>query len=94
MTAADLYFWSVSHYFPQVYIFKTRFRFASGYGNLLHLGNVNISPVDTPILCGIIASVVQCFFAYRVYTLRPSYIWICVLIVLVRSPVRFPGSPY
>lgn len=63
----------------------TLYRFASGYGNLNHLGNVNISPADTPILCGIIAAVVQCFFAYRIFTLRRSYLWICILIVLVRS---------
>ena len=60
-------------------------RYASGFGNLIHLGNVNISPADTPILCGIIAAVVQFFFAYRIYTLRRSYWWICVLIVLVRA---------
>ncbi|KJA23664.1 hypothetical protein HYPSUDRAFT_121053, partial [Hypholoma sublateritium FD-334 SS-4] len=54
------------------------FWFASGFGDLSHLGNVNISPADTPILCGLIAAVVQCFFAYRIYTLRKSYLWICV----------------
>jgi len=58
------------------------FWYATGFGNLIHLGNVNISPADTPILCGIIAAVVQFFFAYRIYTLRRSYWWICVLIVL------------
>jgi len=58
------------------------FWYATGFGNLGHLGNVNISPADTPILCGIIAAVVQFFFAYRIYTLRQSYWWICILIVL------------
>lgn len=59
------------------------FWFASGYGNLNHLGTVNISWVDTPIQCGIIAAVVQCFFAYRIYTLRRSYLWICIVIVFL-----------
>ncbi|KJA15145.1 hypothetical protein HYPSUDRAFT_208133 [Hypholoma sublateritium FD-334 SS-4] len=59
------------------------FWFGSGYGNLTRLGNVNISPADTPILCGIIAAVVQCFFAYRIFTLRRSYWSICVLIILI-----------
>jgi len=59
------------------------FWFASGYGDLIDLGQVQISPVETPIFCGIIAGVVQCFFAYRIFTLRRSYLWICVLIVLI-----------
>ncbi|KJA17065.1 hypothetical protein HYPSUDRAFT_98518, partial [Hypholoma sublateritium FD-334 SS-4] len=56
--------------------------FASGYGNINHLEKVNISRIATPIMCGIIAAVVQCFFAYRIFTLRRSYLWICMLIVL------------
>ncbi|KAF8073435.1 hypothetical protein FPV67DRAFT_1666203 [Lyophyllum atratum] len=67
------------------------FWFASGYGNMLHLGSVYISPADTPILCGIIAAVVQLFFAYRIFTLRRSYLWICVLIVLT-SIVQTAGA--
>jgi len=67
------------------------FWFASGFGNLNHLGNVDISPADTPILCGIIAAVVQCFFAYRIFTLRRSYLWICILIVLT-SMVQTAGA--
>lgn len=63
----------------------TLFRFASGYGNMNHLGDVHISPLDAPIISGIIAAIVQCFFAYRIFILRRSYIWICILIVLVRS---------
>ncbi|KAF5329725.1 hypothetical protein D9619_009481 [Psilocybe cf. subviscida] len=58
------------------------FWFASGFGNMSHIGNVNISPADTPILCGIIAAVVQFFFAYRIFTLRRAYWWISLLIVL------------
>jgi len=65
--------------------------FASGYGNMIHLGNVYISPADTPVLCGIIAAVVQCFFAYRIFTLRRSYLWICVLIILT-SIVQTAGA--
>ncbi|KAF9463517.1 hypothetical protein BDZ94DRAFT_1192579 [Collybia nuda] len=56
--------------------------FASGFGNMLHLDSVYVSPWDTPFLCGIIAAVVQCFFAYRIWKLRTTYWWLCVLIVL------------
>ncbi|KAF8073448.1 hypothetical protein FPV67DRAFT_1666214 [Lyophyllum atratum] len=65
--------------------------FASGYGNMIHLGNVYISPLDTPFLCGIIAAVVQCFFAYRIWTLQRSYRWICVGI-LATSLVQTAGA--
>ncbi|KAF8065018.1 hypothetical protein FPV67DRAFT_1671310 [Lyophyllum atratum] len=56
--------------------------FSSGYGNMIALGDTFISPLDTPFLCGIIAAVVQCFFAYRIWTLKRSYWWLVVLIVL------------
>ena len=58
-------------------------RFASGNGGLTNLELVNVSPLTVPILCGIIATTVQIFFMYRIYTLRPTYWWICVIIVLV-----------
>ncbi|KJA19077.1 hypothetical protein HYPSUDRAFT_204820 [Hypholoma sublateritium FD-334 SS-4] len=67
------------------------FWFGTGYGNLARLGEVNISPADTPIFCGIIAAVVQCFFAYRIFTLQNSYRWVCLLIVLT-SVVQTGGA--
>lgn len=67
------------------------FWFATGFGNMSHIGNVNISPADTPILCGIIAAVVQFFFAYRIFTLRRAYWWISLLIVLT-SLVQTVGA--
>ncbi|KAF5319546.1 hypothetical protein D9619_008575 [Psilocybe cf. subviscida] len=67
------------------------FWFATGFGNMGHIGNVNITPADIPLLCGIIAGVVQFFFAYRIYTLRRSYLWISVLIVLT-SLVQTAGA--
>ncbi|KDR69198.1 hypothetical protein GALMADRAFT_145600 [Galerina marginata CBS 339.88] len=65
--------------------------YASGFGNANHLGNVHLSPADTPLLCGIIAATVQWFFAYRIFTLRRSYLWICILIVLT-SVVQTAGA--
>jgi len=58
------------------------FWFATGFGNLNHLNNVNLGPLDTPILCSIIAAIVQCFFAFRIYTLRKSLLWMSILVVL------------
>ncbi|PPQ96541.1 hypothetical protein CVT26_006390 [Gymnopilus dilepis] len=67
------------------------FWYASGYGNLSHLDDVNLGPADTPILCGIIASIVQCFFAYRIYTLRKSLAWVSILVVLT-SALQVAGA--
>ncbi|KAF9463523.1 hypothetical protein BDZ94DRAFT_601428 [Collybia nuda] len=58
------------------------FWFASGYGNMLRLGDVYVSPWDTPFLCGIIAATVQCFFAYRIWKIQRNYWWLSVLILL------------
>jgi len=58
------------------------FWFATGFGNLIDLGSVNLSPAETPIFCGIISGVVQCFFAYRIFVLQRSLWWMCVVIVL------------
>ncbi|KJA23714.1 hypothetical protein HYPSUDRAFT_39550 [Hypholoma sublateritium FD-334 SS-4] len=61
------------------------FWFGSGFGNVAGLGEVHISPLDVPIFCGIIAAIVQLFFAYRIFTLRRSYLWICILIILTST---------
>ncbi|KAF5329310.1 hypothetical protein D9619_009395 [Psilocybe cf. subviscida] len=58
------------------------FWFATGFSNISHMNNVNITPADVPILCGLVASVVQLFFAYRIYTLRRGYWTICCLIII------------
>ncbi|KAF9460066.1 hypothetical protein BDZ94DRAFT_1311841 [Collybia nuda] len=65
--------------------------FASGYGNMIHLAGVYISPWDTPFLCGISAAVVQCFFAHRIWMLRRNYWWLSVLIVLT-SMIQTAGA--
>jgi uncharacterized membrane protein len=55
--------------------------FAVGYGNLDYLDQTYLSPVDTPMLCGIMASIVQIFYAYRIYALRRSLKWVSVFII-------------
>lgn len=67
------------------------FWFARGYGNMIRLEDTYFSPLDTPFLCGIIAAVVQCFYAYRIYTLQKSYWWICVGIILT-SMIQTAGA--
>ncbi|KAF5329594.1 hypothetical protein D9619_009420 [Psilocybe cf. subviscida] len=58
------------------------FWFATGFSNISHMNNVNITSADVPIISGLIASVVQLFFAYRIYTLRRGYWKICCLIII------------
>jgi hypothetical protein len=46
-----------------------------------YLDQTYLSPVDTPMLCGIMASIVQIFYAYRIYALRRSLKWVSVFII-------------
>lgn len=85
-----MYFWYESHSItPKLGLWSSYLlekpRFATGFSNISHMNNVNLTPVDVPMLCGLIASVVQIFFAHRIYTLRRGYWVICCLIVLVRA---------
>ena len=59
--------------------------FGSGYGNLLELGNVQLSPVDTPMLGAFVAAAVQMFYCYRIYTINKKAWWISVFVALVRD---------
>ena len=47
------------------------------------LDSVNFSPADVPMLYAVIAWIVQFFYAFRVYMLRKSFLWISVVIALV-----------
>lgn len=59
--------------------------FAAGYGNVIMLNEVNFSPFDTPMLGAAIAFMVQLFFAYRIWSLKKSYLWISIIIGLARG---------
>jgi hypothetical protein len=65
--------------------------FAAGFGNMERLGNVHFSPFDTPLLCGIIAGIVQCFFAYRIWTLQRR-LAVVVWGVLLTALIQLVGS--
>lgn len=57
--------------------------FARGFGDMTIIGNPGISPIYTPVMGSIIAFVVQLFFCYRIFVIRRSAWWLCVLIALV-----------
>ncbi|KAF8897958.1 hypothetical protein CPB85DRAFT_192505 [Mucidula mucida] len=56
--------------------------FARGFGDMTIIGNPGISPIYTPVMGSIIAFVVQLFFCYRIFVIRRSAWWLCVLIAL------------
>ncbi|KIL57801.1 hypothetical protein M378DRAFT_360879 [Amanita muscaria Koide BX008] len=59
--------------------------FGAGYGNMIRLDTVYISPFDTPFIGSVVAFVVQLFFCYRIWKLRKGdwYIVVCVIIALI-----------
>ncbi|KAF8058984.1 hypothetical protein FPV67DRAFT_1675970 [Lyophyllum atratum] len=56
--------------------------YASGYGDMRALTDTFISPLDVPILDGILAFVVQLFFCWRIWVLQRS-MWLPISVVLV-----------
>ena len=60
--------------------------FGKGYGNMIKLNTVYISPFDTPLMGSLVALIVQFFFCYRIWKLRKNnwYIIVCVIIGAVR----------
>jgi len=56
--------------------------YAAGYGDMRVLIDPFISPLDVPILDGLLAFIVQSFFCWRIWVLQKS-IWLPILVVLV-----------
>ena len=59
--------------------------FGSGYGNLLELGNIQLSGVDTPMLGAFVAAAVQMFYCYRIYTINKKAWGVSIIVALVRA---------
>ena len=58
--------------------------FASGYGNLNHLNKPFASPFDAPLIESLVSSMVQIFYAYRVWVLSNKQSrWFCLTILIV-----------
>jgi uncharacterized membrane protein len=60
-------------------------RFGEGYGNMTYLDETYLSPLDTPALCGIMAAIVQMFYAFRIVSLRKSLRWVAGWICLTSA---------
>jgi len=57
--------------------------FATGYGSILALGQIQLSAVDTPMLGAFIAAFVQMFYCYRIYTINKMAWGIAVVVALL-----------
>ncbi|ESK96156.1 hypothetical protein Moror_7297 [Moniliophthora roreri MCA 2997] len=55
--------------------------FSRGFGDFLNFTKVLTSPLNTPMMGAVIALVVQLFYAHRIWTLRKSWLWFCMLLV-------------
>jgi len=62
----------------------TYFWFAAGFGNMLSLDKVHLSPFDIPMFGSLIALVVQGYYCFRIYTLNRKALPIAVLIAMVK----------
>ncbi|KAH9952894.1 hypothetical protein BC827DRAFT_208033 [Russula dissimulans] len=59
------------------------YRFAEGFGNLDRLSNPYVFVFQVAIVGAIISMVVQCFFAYRIWTFnRGGSLWLCLMICM------------
>ena len=59
--------------------------FATGFGSILALGQIELSAVDTPMLGAFVAAFVQMFYCYRIYTINKMAWGIAVVVALVRA---------
>ncbi|KAJ7451702.1 hypothetical protein FB451DRAFT_1566202, partial [Mycena latifolia] len=57
--------------------------FAAGFGNLLAIDDIWLSAFDTPMIGAMLASIVQCFYCYRLWTLNKYTAPVCILVVLI-----------
>lgn len=69
MSAVDIYHWYVL--LSQCRLLHSySLRFGPGYGNMNALMDTFTTPFNTPLLCGVVAVIVQFFFAYRIWTIQ------------------------
>ena len=57
--------------------------FATGFGSVLGLNNIQLSAVDTPMMGAFVAAAVQMFYCYRIYTINKKAWGVSVIVALV-----------
>ncbi|KAI0063776.1 hypothetical protein BV25DRAFT_1899023 [Artomyces pyxidatus] len=53
---------------------------AAGFGDYPRLAKPFLSVFDTPVLSSIVSCIVQVFFCYRIWILKKSLLWLCIII--------------
>ncbi|KAI0037928.1 hypothetical protein FA95DRAFT_1506315, partial [Auriscalpium vulgare] len=62
--------------------------YAAGFGNVARLQNTYISSLDTPFMGSFISLIVQWFYAYRIWVIKPALLWLSGVVSLVRPHLR------
>ncbi|KAI9441826.1 hypothetical protein H4582DRAFT_1420289 [Lactarius indigo] len=57
--------------------------FVAGFGNVEHLRNSHLAPINVPVLTAVISFIVQGYFCYRIWVLKSRSSWICGIIATV-----------
>ncbi|KAI0047483.1 hypothetical protein FA95DRAFT_1492380, partial [Auriscalpium vulgare] len=57
--------------------------YASGFGNMERLQDTYLSPFDTPFLGSLVTCIVQTFYSYRIWVLKPTLWWLSSIITSV-----------
>ena len=63
--------------------------FAVGFGDIERLGKSHFSLIDGMVMNAPISLIVQGFYCYRIWTLNKRWLWLCVVITIVRI---FPSA--
>ncbi|TFL00206.1 hypothetical protein BDV98DRAFT_122174 [Pterulicium gracile] len=68
--------------------------FGTGYGNMDYLMDTYTTPFNTPLLCGVVAVIVQFFFAYRIWAIQQQQRGIVFVVggILITALVQLVGA--
>ncbi|KAI0041969.1 hypothetical protein FA95DRAFT_630522 [Auriscalpium vulgare] len=59
------------------------FWYAVGFGDVARLQDTYISPLDGPFIGSFISLIVQLFYAYRIWIIKPSLLWLSAVVALI-----------
>lgn len=68
--------------------------FGIGYGNMDYLMDTFTTPFNTPLLCGVVAVIVQFFFAYRIWTIQQQQRYTIFVVggILITALIQLAGA--
>ncbi|KAI0043609.1 hypothetical protein FA95DRAFT_1563148, partial [Auriscalpium vulgare] len=65
--------------------------YADGFGDMATLERTYISPIDTPLITSLVSFVVQTFYCYRIYVLKPTLCWLSSLVASISLAQAISG---